>query len=259
MNDSSLLSNVKLRLGLCSIIKKLLKLVPLGMLIGGPPCSSWVFINRATSRRSTRRVFGNCALKYVRDANTTLVIHESQVSFQCLLHFGTCWSTNCLPSTPVVSQLDSCLCASTPAISHFCHYLLGAGFGCKDNHKMDIVGNASSSSVCAVAHGTATVVLDALLWIHAICSSYSATFALGFCLIVGCSVLCSYMKQIFRLYSFLVMALDMNLLVTCWSPTILILLNVSSESNGSAWSFLPEAYIMLWNCVAWHASVTWQS
>ena len=198
MNDSSLLSDVKLRLGLCSIIKKLLKLVPLGMLIGGPPCSSWVFINRATSKRSTRRVFGNCALKYVRDANTTLVIHESQLSFQCLLHFGTCWNTNCVPSTPVVSQLDSCLrCASTPAISHFCHYLLWAGFGCKDNHKMDIVGNASSSSVCAVAHGTATVVLDALLWIHAICSSCSATFALGLCLIVGCWVLFSYVKQMF--------------------------------------------------------------
>ena len=231
------------------------------MLVGGPPCSSWVFINRATSKRSTRRVFGNCGLKYVRDANTTLVIHKSHC-FQCLLHFGTCWNTNRVPSTPVISQMDSCLCCvSTPATSQFFHYLLWVGLGCKDNHQMDIVGNASSSTVCAVAHGTAAVVLDALLWLPSVCSSYSATFVLGFCLIVGCSVLCSYIiyETNVCLYSFVVMALDMNLLVTCWPPTILILLNVSSESNGSAWSFLPEAYTMLWNCVAWRASVTWQS
>lgn len=56
--------------GLCSIIKKVLKIMPYGILVGGPPCGSWVFINKATSRRSPRRIFGDCSRPYIRAANT---------------------------------------------------------------------------------------------------------------------------------------------------------------------------------------------
>lgn len=61
-----------LRWGLCSIIKNVLKIQPYGLLVGGPPCGSWVFINKATSRRSPRRIFGDCSRSYVRSANTNL-------------------------------------------------------------------------------------------------------------------------------------------------------------------------------------------
>ncbi|CAJ1438647.1 unnamed protein product [Effrenium voratum] len=37
--------------------------------MGGPPCGSYVFINRSTSRRSRARPFGDCRKQYVRDAN----------------------------------------------------------------------------------------------------------------------------------------------------------------------------------------------
>ena len=36
----------------------------------GPPCSSWVFINRWTSGRTAQNPLGNEARRYVRDANT---------------------------------------------------------------------------------------------------------------------------------------------------------------------------------------------
>ena len=60
------------RLGLCCIVRSVLKLVPHGLLIGGPPCGSWTFINKGTSRRSWRRIFGNTQLKYIRDNNKNL-------------------------------------------------------------------------------------------------------------------------------------------------------------------------------------------
>ncbi|CAL1161035.1 unnamed protein product [Cladocopium goreaui] len=56
--------------GFCQIIKKVLKIAPCGLLFGGPPCGSWVYINRATSKRQARRIFGDCSRLYVRHANT---------------------------------------------------------------------------------------------------------------------------------------------------------------------------------------------
>ena len=62
----------RLRDGWTNIVRMILKLRPGGLLIGGPPCSSWVWINRATSKRSAQRVMGDSHRDYVRDANTNL-------------------------------------------------------------------------------------------------------------------------------------------------------------------------------------------
>jgi hypothetical protein len=61
-----------LRDGWTNIVRMILKLRPGGLLIGGPPCSSWVWINRATSKRSAQRVMGDSSRNYVRDANSIL-------------------------------------------------------------------------------------------------------------------------------------------------------------------------------------------
>ena len=62
--------------GFMLILLLILQIKPGGLLIGGPPCGSWVFINRGTSKRSKRRVLGDCKRQYVRDSNTTLDQHD---------------------------------------------------------------------------------------------------------------------------------------------------------------------------------------
>ena len=67
-------ANVALpRTGFCRLVLLVLRLVPQGLLMGGPPCGSYVFINRSTSRRSRARPFGDCRKQYVRDANACLL------------------------------------------------------------------------------------------------------------------------------------------------------------------------------------------
>ena len=53
-------------------MRLVLRLTPRGFLVGGPPCGSWVFINRSTSKRSRTRIFGNLKHQYVQDSNVTL-------------------------------------------------------------------------------------------------------------------------------------------------------------------------------------------
>ena len=88
-----------LRWGLCSIIRSLLRVKPDGLMLGGPPCGSYVFINRGTSKRSQWRHFGDCSLKYVRDANMILGLKKLflwivshcmffGVSDQCCVWYG---------------------------------------------------------------------------------------------------------------------------------------------------------------------------
>lgn len=75
------------RHGWCNCIRLTLQLMAGGILVGGPPCGSWVFINRGTSQRSSTRILGNCALKYVRDANSFLVrIYPTPARLFCFLH-----------------------------------------------------------------------------------------------------------------------------------------------------------------------------
>ena len=60
-----------LRMGFLKAIQLCLKLKPGGLATAGPPCGSFVFLNRWTSKRSATRPFG-CKLPYVQDANETL-------------------------------------------------------------------------------------------------------------------------------------------------------------------------------------------
>ena len=54
------LKNVELlRPGLLRLIQGCLRIMEDGVIHGGPPCSSWVWMNRGTSCRSTTKVFGN--------------------------------------------------------------------------------------------------------------------------------------------------------------------------------------------------------
>ena len=73
---AALIVSCLLRWGFCHIIRLLLKVVNGGLLFGGPPCGSWVFINRYTSGRTSTRVFGNCARKYVRESNVKLDLYN---------------------------------------------------------------------------------------------------------------------------------------------------------------------------------------
>ncbi len=60
------------RFGFVCILLQILRLKPGGLLIGGPPCGTWVFINRGTSKRSKRRVLGDSTKPSVVDSNTLL-------------------------------------------------------------------------------------------------------------------------------------------------------------------------------------------
>ncbi|CAL1164150.1 unnamed protein product, partial [Cladocopium goreaui] len=57
-------------LGFRAIMTKVLKLKEKALLMAGPPCGSWVWVNRSTSGRSKQKLFGNSFRQYVRDANS---------------------------------------------------------------------------------------------------------------------------------------------------------------------------------------------
>lgn len=69
-----------LRHGFCKFILCILRTMEYGMLVGGPPCGSFVWVNRHTSQRSKTRPFG-CALPYVKHANQQpdcMCCHDTQ-------------------------------------------------------------------------------------------------------------------------------------------------------------------------------------
>ncbi|CAE7192623.1 unnamed protein product, partial [Symbiodinium pilosum] len=53
-------------------IYAVLCLVPFGLLIGGPDCSSWTVVSRGTSLRTIVNPGGNVNLQWVRDNNLTV-------------------------------------------------------------------------------------------------------------------------------------------------------------------------------------------
>ena len=57
------------RCGFINILRMVLQLRQKGLLMGGPPCGSWIWVNRSTSKRSRTRIFGSTARSYVKDAN----------------------------------------------------------------------------------------------------------------------------------------------------------------------------------------------
>lgn len=63
------------RRGMLLAVRNVLRTVEDGLLLGGPPCGSWIFINSATHQRkkgSGRKIFGDTAKEYVRNANVIL-------------------------------------------------------------------------------------------------------------------------------------------------------------------------------------------
>ena len=56
-------------LGFAKVLDLLRRVRPGGLLLGGPPCSSFVWINRSTSGRSEFRPEGRTSLEYIRLAN----------------------------------------------------------------------------------------------------------------------------------------------------------------------------------------------
>ena len=69
-----------LREGFCTSIRKLLRVIPHGLLLGGPPCGPWVFINMGTSLRSRQRIFGDTSKTYVKNSNMKLGSKIDQIS-----------------------------------------------------------------------------------------------------------------------------------------------------------------------------------
>lgn len=62
-----------LRGGMLKPVQHVLRLKPGGLLHAGPPCSSWVWLNRGTSKRSDTNPEGNTKERTVLQANTNLI------------------------------------------------------------------------------------------------------------------------------------------------------------------------------------------
>lgn len=58
-----------LRGGFLKYLETVLRLRPSAVLFGGPPCGSFTWVNRATSRRSSRAPLGDGKKAYVKEAN----------------------------------------------------------------------------------------------------------------------------------------------------------------------------------------------
>ncbi len=55
--------------GFAQLVVYILRLQADGMIWWAPPCSSWVWINRGTAKRSKTNVLGDCSLDYVAAAD----------------------------------------------------------------------------------------------------------------------------------------------------------------------------------------------
>ena len=78
-----------LRPGLCQAIQYILRAKECALAVGGPPCSSVVFINMATSKRSADSPFGDQSREYVRNSNKLLGAYYKW--FWCLYNFSVYW------------------------------------------------------------------------------------------------------------------------------------------------------------------------
>ena len=76
-----------LRTGFCTALLFTLKLRPDAVLHMGPPCSSFVFLNQGTARRSADRPFGNEDRKYVEQGSMKLRLKFQKVLNQSGLHW----------------------------------------------------------------------------------------------------------------------------------------------------------------------------
>lgn len=85
------------RQGLLRLLQGCLRVAEDGVVHGGPPCSSWVWLNRGTSGRCDERVLGNEKEPSVRISNKNfgfnyIVAHAN--IFAAVVHgwkFASCW------------------------------------------------------------------------------------------------------------------------------------------------------------------------
>lgn len=61
-----------MRQGLLTAVRDVLRVREDGLLVGGPPCGPWVFINSATHARKKDAIFGDVTKEYVKSSNMPL-------------------------------------------------------------------------------------------------------------------------------------------------------------------------------------------
>ena len=67
---------VYLRHGFLRLLQGCLRLLPDSALHAGPPCSSWIWLNRGTSGRSVNKVMGDTDQPSVLESNMNLVCNK---------------------------------------------------------------------------------------------------------------------------------------------------------------------------------------
>ena len=163
-----------LRFGFLKIMWQVLRLAPGALLVGGPPCNTWVFINSGTSRRTRKRALGDQKKKSVKESNENLgkkcvgiifpfrfhILHELILNNKYFLH----------------DKIDTPNVVISGSMS----------MSAKDNSPMDHLGTGGHSSESMVPNRTTSVFPDAILClcpVHGI--DYPAT-QMGSCLFVRC-------------------------------------------------------------------------
>lgn len=164
-----------LRFGFLKILWQVLRLAPGALLVGGPPCNTWVFMNSGTSRRTRNRVLGDQKKKSVKDSNANLGKIVWAICFSHLdsiysMHWS--WMINIVFTTKLIIPIV--------VISW------SMSMSAKDNSSMDYLGTGGHSSESVVPNRTTSVFPDAILClcpVHGI--DYPAT-QMGSCLFVRC-------------------------------------------------------------------------
>lgn len=70
MDTHWLLTFAWLRCGFVRAVTLALRIREDGLMMGGPPCGPWVYMNSGTHQRSLQNVWGNLSSSYVNRANT---------------------------------------------------------------------------------------------------------------------------------------------------------------------------------------------
>ena len=114
------------RTGLCQAVLIALRCQVGALVMGGPPCSSFVWINSATSRRSRGRPLGDTSKKYIRSSNKPLgmrvffprvdIIDMVNVLDTCIVPLNFC---SYFPEPRLTARwtLILCICAIRKAFS----------------------------------------------------------------------------------------------------------------------------------------------
>lgn len=87
---------IRLRSGFCQALLGTLRLRADGLLMLGPPCGSFVWVNQATSKRSKDRPYGDESKEYVNIASLSFGVNyslesESRHVFLLIFKLYMCW------------------------------------------------------------------------------------------------------------------------------------------------------------------------